>query len=104
MRRFAPLARSLADNDELCGLVAMLLDDYYQEALHGRFTVVPPEPVMHRRDRDDGRPRYGDRDRPRHRDGDRPRQAEGDRPRPADGDRPPRSEGYGPREGHRRRR
>ncbi|MBP7865466.1 MAG: DEAD/DEAH box helicase [Acidobacteria bacterium] len=98
MRRFASLARGLADNDELCGLVAMLLDDYYQEALHGRFTVVPPEPVMHRRDRDDGRPRYGDRDRPRRGDGDRPRHRDGDRPRPAEGDGPRFGDGDRPRQ------
>ncbi len=42
MRRFAPLARSLSENEDLCGLVAMLIDDYYQKSLHGTF-VPPPE-------------------------------------------------------------
>jgi len=34
MARFAPLARSLGENDE-DGLLAMLLDDFYQEAFYG---------------------------------------------------------------------
>lgn len=111
MRRFVPLARSLADNDELSGLVAMLLDDYYQEALHGRFTAIPPEPALHRQHRDEGRsrrdegrPRYGDGDRSRHGEGDRPPRSEGDRPQAGDGGRPPQREGEGFREGRRRRR
>ena len=32
--RFVPLARSLASNEEELAIVAMLLDDYYQETLH----------------------------------------------------------------------
>lgn len=34
MERFLPLAKSLADSDELLPLVAMLLDDTYQHMLH----------------------------------------------------------------------
>lgn len=34
-RRFLPLARSLAENEEELGLIAMLLDDDYQRMLHG---------------------------------------------------------------------
>lgn len=33
-QRFLPLARSLADNDDELALIAMLLDDYYQQILH----------------------------------------------------------------------
>jgi ATP-dependent RNA helicase DeaD len=32
--RFLPLARSLAENDEESNIIAMLLDDYYQQTLH----------------------------------------------------------------------
>ncbi|GAP12746.1 superfamily II DNA and RNA helicase [Longilinea arvoryzae] len=39
MQRFIPLASSLAGNDE-DGLLAMLLDDFYQETFYG--PVVPP--------------------------------------------------------------
>ncbi|MFO7569461.1 MAG: DEAD/DEAH box helicase [Smithellaceae bacterium] len=38
MRRFAPLARQLAQSEEGLSLVIMLLDDYYQQSLH-----APPE-------------------------------------------------------------
>ena len=40
-QRFVPLARSLAENDEEVALLAMLLDDYYQQTLHG----IVPGPV-----------------------------------------------------------
>jgi ATP-dependent RNA helicase DeaD len=33
-KRFVPLARSLAESEEESAIVAMLLDDYYQETLH----------------------------------------------------------------------
>jgi ATP-dependent RNA helicase DeaD len=32
--RFAPLARSLAENEEESPIITMLLDDYYQQTLH----------------------------------------------------------------------
>jgi ATP-dependent RNA helicase DeaD len=32
--RFAPLARSLADNEDESSIITMLLDDYYQQTLH----------------------------------------------------------------------
>ena len=38
--RFVPLGRSLAQNEDESALIAMLLDDYYQETLHG--PVTPP--------------------------------------------------------------
>jgi ATP-dependent RNA helicase DeaD len=41
MERFLPLAASLASAGEEAGLLAMLLDDFYQEAFHG--PLVPPE-------------------------------------------------------------
>jgi ATP-dependent RNA helicase DeaD len=53
MQRFLPLARSLPENDEGAGLLAMLLDDFYQETFHA--PVVPPasedqpEPQRHSR-------------------------------------------------------
>ncbi len=34
MQRFMPLARGLSENEHGLGLLAMLLDDFYQEALH----------------------------------------------------------------------
>lgn len=40
MQRFVPLAQSLSQQEPESGLVAMLLDDYYQRSLH----VPPPEP------------------------------------------------------------
>jgi ATP-dependent RNA helicase DeaD len=33
-RRFVPLARALAENEEESDIIAMLLDDYYQQMLH----------------------------------------------------------------------
>jgi ATP-dependent RNA helicase DeaD len=38
--RFTPLARSLADSEEELPIIAMLLDDYYQQTLHA--PVLPP--------------------------------------------------------------
>ncbi|MBX7244539.1 MAG: DEAD/DEAH box helicase [Candidatus Sumerlaeaceae bacterium] len=40
MKRLMPLARSLGESDDELALIAMLLDDYYQETLH----APPPEP------------------------------------------------------------
>lgn len=42
-KRFARLARSLMENDEELAIITMLLDDTYQQALHG--LVTPPAPV-----------------------------------------------------------
>ncbi|HBF34221.1 TPA: ATP-dependent helicase, partial [Candidatus Sumerlaeota bacterium] len=44
MRRFYPLAKGLGENDEELDLVAMLIDDYYQNAIHG--SLVLPEPTV----------------------------------------------------------
>ena len=38
--RFVPLGRSLAENEDESALIAMLLDDYYQQTLHA--PVTPP--------------------------------------------------------------
>jgi ATP-dependent RNA helicase DeaD len=40
-RRFTPLARSLADNEEELPIIAMLLDDYYQQTLHAPIALPP---------------------------------------------------------------
>jgi len=40
MRRFLPLARSLAQAEDELSLITMLLDDYYQQSLH-----APPAPL-----------------------------------------------------------
>ncbi|PKO17980.1 ATP-dependent helicase [candidate division BRC1 bacterium HGW-BRC1-1] len=45
MQRFVPLVKSLIESDEEVQLLAMLLDDYYQDALHGIFKV----PEVHER-------------------------------------------------------
>ena len=45
-RRFIPLARSLAESEDESAIIAMLLDDYYQQLLHApvapRETPAPP--------------------------------------------------------------
>jgi ATP-dependent RNA helicase DeaD len=49
-KRFAPLARSLAENEDESAIITMLLDDYYQQLLHARTPqptgtpAVAPEP------------------------------------------------------------
>ena len=47
-RRFVPLARSLAENEDESAIMAMLLDDYYQQMLHapvvGLAETVAPKP------------------------------------------------------------
>ncbi|MCC2670579.1 MAG: box helicase domain protein, partial [Armatimonadetes bacterium] len=46
-RRFVPLARSLAESEDESDIIAMLLDDYYQETLHAPLvqpTGAPPPP------------------------------------------------------------
>ncbi len=50
MQRFVPLVHALNESEEEAGLLAMLLDDFYQETFHA--PLVPPEPgeqpVVHR--------------------------------------------------------
>ncbi|MGA2505827.1 MAG: DEAD/DEAH box helicase, partial [Anaerolineales bacterium] len=40
-RRFTPLARSLAESEEELPIIAMLLDDYYQQTLHAPVALPP---------------------------------------------------------------
>jgi ATP-dependent RNA helicase DeaD len=58
-RRFVPLARSLAENEDESAIIAMLLDDYYQQTLHA--PVTPPTGTAPAAPRGDGgeRPRSG---------------------------------------------
>jgi ATP-dependent RNA helicase DeaD len=42
MQRFTPLVRSLNENEEEASLLAMLLDDFYQETFHA--PLIPHEP------------------------------------------------------------
>lgn len=45
MQRFVPLARSFGENDDELAVIAMLLDDYYQQSLHAPPSgpaVAPP--------------------------------------------------------------
>ena len=75
-QRFVPLARTLAQNEDESALIAMLVDDYYQETLHApvpiaRSRVARPSPPAtkpssrsegHRRQRSsDRRPRRSTR-------------------------------------------
>lgn len=41
-KRFVPLGRSLAENEDESALIAMLLDDYYQETLPGPVSLPAP--------------------------------------------------------------
>jgi len=42
-RRFVPLARNLAENEDESAIIAMLLDDYYQQMLHAPVPRPPEE-------------------------------------------------------------
>jgi ATP-dependent RNA helicase DeaD len=42
-QRFIELARELAHNEEESPLIAMLVDDFYQQVLHEPLVVKPPE-------------------------------------------------------------
>jgi ATP-dependent RNA helicase DeaD len=44
MRRFMPLAQNLGENEDELAVIAMLIDDYYQEILHAP-RPVPGEPA-----------------------------------------------------------
>jgi ATP-dependent RNA helicase DeaD len=75
MQRFLPLARSLSEESEETALLAMLLDDFYQETFHA--PLVPPDsedtpvgqrggshrPHMQRRDGSSRRPNDSNRRR-----------------------------------------
>ncbi|MEN6620444.1 MAG: DEAD/DEAH box helicase [Smithella sp.] len=61
MQRFVPLARSLTQAEDELALIAMLLDDYYQQTLHA--PPVQPAPVQEQ----PAGPRPGGRKKPRRR-------------------------------------
>jgi ATP-dependent RNA helicase DeaD len=44
MQRFVPLARELSQHEDELSLITMLLDDYYQQTLHGNIPEPPPTP------------------------------------------------------------
>ena len=48
MQRFIPLGRSLGESEDEAALIAMLLDDYYQQTLHGPLPLPPAEAVLRR--------------------------------------------------------
>ncbi|MCX7044851.1 MAG: DEAD/DEAH box helicase [Candidatus Sumerlaeota bacterium] len=51
MRRFFPLAKSLGESDDELNLIAMLIDDYYQDALHAP-PLLPTLPGMARKSKE----------------------------------------------------
>ncbi len=55
--RFAPLARSLAENEEEQPIITMLLDDYYQQTLHAPVSQPSGTPAVARKIQPDGRGR-----------------------------------------------
>jgi ATP-dependent RNA helicase DeaD len=82
-RRFIPLAKRLAEDEDETGIMTMLLDDYYQKILHA--PVVPPvggtqsEPSRRRPPQGRGSDRSGDRSSDRS--GDRSSDRSSDSPR-----------------------
>jgi ATP-dependent RNA helicase DeaD len=55
--RFVPLARNLADNEDESAIIAMLLDDYYQQMLHAPVPQPPDETQVAQKPRDVPTPR-----------------------------------------------
>jgi ATP-dependent RNA helicase DeaD len=51
IQRFVPLARSLAENEDESAIIAMLLDDYYQQTLHAPLPQPAETPDSGRSDR-----------------------------------------------------
>jgi ATP-dependent RNA helicase DeaD len=45
-QRFVPLGRSLAENEDESAIIAMLLDDYYQQTLHAPVPLPPTAPAV----------------------------------------------------------
>jgi len=58
-QRFVPLGRSLAENEDESAIIAMLLDDYYQQTLHAPLPQPADTPAPTRQ----GRPGAGQRRR-----------------------------------------
>jgi ATP-dependent RNA helicase DeaD len=48
-QRFAPLARSLVENEEELPIITMLLDDYYQQTLHAPVVQPSGTPALERK-------------------------------------------------------
>jgi ATP-dependent RNA helicase DeaD len=67
LRRFQPLAQSLADNDDLNSVIAMLLDEFYQQTLHAR--VQTTESVQAEKPREAADNQQHRNNRPRRRGG-----------------------------------
>lgn len=63
MERFLPLARSLSESEEGLALVAMLLDDYYQESLSAPPPGIEPAKTSGRKKKGKQRSRRGRRRR-----------------------------------------
>ena len=61
MQRFTPLARSWGETEDEVAIIAMLLDDYYQESLN----VAPEGPEIDSRPRQPQRGERKPRRRPR---------------------------------------
>lgn len=59
MARFSSLARSLSESEDERGLLAMLLDDFYQETFHPPLVppVAPEKPASSRKGGQESRPR-----------------------------------------------
>jgi len=57
MQRFCSLAHSLGESDEGTDLLAMMLDDFYQETFHGPLVPLDEKPVTPRVERKEGRNR-----------------------------------------------
>ena len=69
-RRFVALGRSLAENEDESAIIAMLLDDYYQQMLHSPVPQPGDEPASYEpppreQPRDGGRKHSGSRSRRR---------------------------------------
>ncbi len=52
--RFAPLARTLAENEEELPIITMLLDDYYQQSLHAPIAQPSDTPPPERKSQSQG--------------------------------------------------
>jgi ATP-dependent RNA helicase DeaD len=61
MQRFIPLVKQWAQDEDSVALMAMLLDDYYQQSLHA--PTVPPEEKSQENGRENSNKRRGGRRR-----------------------------------------
>ncbi|MCK4574306.1 MAG: DEAD/DEAH box helicase, partial [candidate division Zixibacteria bacterium] len=59
MQRFVPLARALAEFEHETAVIAMLVDDYYQETLHGKPDTPPTEAPPDKKPAGNGRRQSG---------------------------------------------